>query len=221
MPLDHRQQFVSFAAQSGVLRFGEFTTKSGRLSPYFFNAGGFDTGSALGQLADAYADALLDSGIEFDMLFGPAYKGITLASATAVALARKGRNVPYCYNRKEAKDHGEGGLLVGAALKGRIVIVDDVITDGAAKRESVEIIRAQGAEPVAVLIALDRAERVSDDVSSPSAVQAFQQSVGVPVISIANVHDVLSFLRLAGPQMGMHYDAVWQYLQKYGIAIPE
>jgi orotate phosphoribosyltransferase len=217
MSTDYRQQFVSFAVRSGVLRFGEFTTKSGRQSPYFFNAGGFDTGKALSRLGDAYADALLASNIEFDMLFGPAYKGITLASATAVALANKGRDVPFAYNRKEAKDHGEGGLLVGAALKGRIVIVDDVITDGAAKRESVEIIRAEGAIPIAVLIALDRDERVTDEISSPSAVQAFEQEVGVPVLSIANIHDVLAYLEQHGPESLDHRDAVWQYWQQYGV----
>jgi orotate phosphoribosyltransferase len=218
MSSSHREQFVSFSASSGVLRFGDFITKSGRQSPYFFNAGGFDTGSALGQLGDAYADALLASSVEFDMLFGPAYKGITLASATAIALARKGRDVPFAFNRKEAKDHGEGGLLVGAPISGRVVIVDDVITDGAAKRESVEIIRAQGAEPVAVLIALDRAERVTDELSSPSAVQAFERSVGVPVVSIVNVHDVLSYLEHQGPQSMSQRDAVWQYLQRYGAS---
>ncbi len=212
----YRLRFVSFAATADVLRFGQFTTKSGRQSPYFFNAGGFDTGGALAELGEAYAEALLASGVEFDMLFGPAYKGITLAATTAVALARRGRDVPFCFNRKEAKDHGEGGLLVGAPLQGRVVIVDDVITDGAAKRESVQIIRAQGAIPAAVLIALDRDERVSDDPASPSAVQAFQSSVGVPVISIANVHDVLTYLNGAGDEFAESRNAVWAYLQEYG-----
>ena len=187
-------QFVSFALECGVLRFGEFTTKSGRQSPYFFNAGLFDHGASLARLGQFYADALLDSGVDFDVLFGPAYKGITLAAATAIGLAQRGRDVGFAYNRKEDKDHGEGGTLVGAPLVGRVVIVDDVITDGAAKRESVEIIRAAGATPVAVLIALDRAERVSEDAGAVSAVQAFERSVGVPVVSIANVETVLHFL---------------------------
>ena len=187
-------QFVSFALECGVLRFGEFTTKSGRQSPYFFNAGLFDHGASLARLGQFYADALLDSGVDFDVLFGPAYKGITLAAATAIGLAQRGRDVGFAYNRKETKDHGEGGTLVGAPLVGRVVIVDDVITDGAAKRESVEIIRTAGATPVAVLIALDRAERVSEDAGAVSAVQAFERSVGVPVVSIANVETVLHFL---------------------------
>ncbi len=210
--------FLRFAAASGVLKFGSFVTKSGRQSPYFFNAGGFDTGHAIARLGEAYADALLDSGVEFDMLFGPAYKGITLAATTAIALAAKGRDVPFCYNRKEAKDHGEGGLLVGAPLAGRVVIIDDVITDGAAKRESVQMIRAAGAEPVAVLIALDRAERVTDDADAPSAVQAFERSVGVPVINIVDVHDVLELLVTGGPEFTRNYDAVSGYLQQYGAA---
>src|SRR5438309_5866306 len=157
------QEFVQFAVESGVLRFGEFKTKAGRLSPYFFNAGLFDDGDKLGRLSQFYARRLLASGIEFDMLFGPAYKGITLAAGVAIELARLGRNVPYAYNRKEAKDHGEGGTLVGAPLQDRVVIIDDVITDGASKRESVEMIRGAGARPVAVLIALDRMERGGRD----------------------------------------------------------
>ena len=153
------QEFVRFAVQAGVLRFGEFRTKAGRSSPYFFDAGRFDDGAKLGRLAEFYARRLAASGLQFDMLFGPAYKGITLASATAVELARNGRNVPFAFNRKEAKDHGEGGTLIGAPLKGRVVIVDDVISAGTSVRESVELIRAQGATPTAVLIALDRQER--------------------------------------------------------------
>ena len=158
-----RQQFIEFSIQAGVLRFGEFVTKAGRLSPYFFNAGLFNDGASLGKLAAFYAQTMLDSGLEFDMLFGPAYKGITLASATAVAMAAKGRNVPFAYNRKEAKDHGEGGTIVGAALSGRVVIIDDVISAGTSVRESVELIRAQGATPCAVLIALDRMEKSGAD----------------------------------------------------------
>jgi orotate phosphoribosyltransferase len=209
-------EFVQFALNCGVLRFGEFTTKSGRQSPYFFNAGLFDHGSSLAALGQFYADALLASGIEFDVLFGPAYKGITLASATAIGLAARGRDVGFVYNRKEAKDHGEGGLLVGAPLKGRVVIVDDVITDGAAKRESVEIIRAAGAEPVAVLIALDRAERVTDDGPAVSAVQAFESAVGVPVVSIANLHDLLTFLS-TDATLAEWTPKIEQYRSRYGV----
>jgi orotate phosphoribosyltransferase len=199
-----------------VLRFGSFTTKSGRQSPYFFNSGGFDTGSSLARLGEAYADALIASGVQFDMLFGPAYKGITLAAATAVGLAGRGVDVPYVFNRKEAKDHGEGGLMVGAPLEGRVVIVDDVITDGAAKRESVQMIRAAGAEPVAVVIALDRAERVTDDPGSLSAVAAFEQSAGVPVISIVDVHDVLRMLETDGHPHGSNAAALRDYLNRFG-----
>lgn len=209
-------QFVRFALDCGVLRFGEFTTKSGRHSPYFFNAGLFDHGASLGRLGQFYADALLASGIEFDVLFGPAYKGITLAAATAIGLAARGRDVGFSYNRKEAKDHGEGGTLVGAPLQGRVVIVDDVITDGAAKRESVEIIRAAGAEPVAVLIALDRAERVSEDGPSISAVQAFEQAVGVPVITIAGLPDLLGFLD-GEPSLAEWQPKVEAYRARYGV----
>ncbi len=213
-----RDEFVAFAAASGVLRFGTFTTKSGRQSPYFFNSGGFDTGVSLERLGQAYADALLASGVQFDMLFGPAYKGITLAAATAIGLAHRGRDVPYVFNRKEAKDHGEGGLLVGAPLAGDVVIVDDVITDGAAKRESVAMIRAAGARPVAVLIALDRAERVSDDPTAPSAVQAFEASVGVPVISIVEVADVLRYLDSDDAESAATADALREYLHAYGTS---
>src|SRR4051812_7120430 len=156
-------EFIQFAVDAGVLRFGEFRTKAGRLSPYFFNSGLFDDGAKLARLAEFYARRLLASGVPFDMIFGPAYKGITLAAGTAMSLAGLGRNVPFCHNRKEAKDHGEGGLMVGAPLKGRVVIIDDVITDGASKRESVEMIRAADAEPAAVLIAMDRMERGGRD----------------------------------------------------------
>ncbi len=204
-----RQQFIEFALTSKVLAFGEFKTKAGRLSPYFFNAGLFNRGATLGRLARFYAQTLLQARaqgrVEFDMLFGPAYKGITLASATAVALADLGADVPFAFNRKEAKDHGEGGVIVGSPLTGRVVIVDDVITDGAAKRESVEMIRAHGATPVAVLIALDRVERAAGvagsgaDLSSQSAVQAFEQEFGIPVISIANFGDLMQFLDSDSP----------------------
>src|SRR5512134_2113276 len=167
-------EFVRFAVEAGVLRFGEFKTKAGRLSPYFFNAGGFDDGAKLGRVAEFYARRLLASGLAFDMLFGPAYKGITLAAAVAIELARLGRNVPFAYNRKEAKDHGEGGTLVGAPVAGRVVIVDDVISAGTSVRESVDLIRAAGATPCAVAIALDRQERAVEEgrEAARSAVQS-------------------------------------------------
>ncbi len=216
-----RAQFVAFALDVGVLRFGEFTTKSGRLSPYFFNSGLFDSGARMARLSDFYAQALLASGVHFDMLFGPAYKGITLAAGTAMALAGRGREVPFCFNRKEAKDHGEGGLMVGAPLKGRVVIVDDVITDGAAKRESVAMIRAAGAEPAAVLIALDRMERPGPDgaLQSASAVQQFSAETGVPVIAVATLDDLMGFLSTssAAPELQAYLPAVQAYRTRYGI----
>jgi orotate phosphoribosyltransferase len=214
------QDFVRFAVGAGVLRFGEFKTKAGRLSPYFFNAGLFDDGAKLGRLGEFYARRLLDSGIGFDMLFGPAYKGITLAAAVAIELARSGRNVPFAFNRKEAKDHGEGGLLVGAPLKGRVVIVDDVITDGASKRESVQLIRAAGAQPVAVLIALDRMERggPDDNLSAHSAVEEFTRAYGVPVLAVASVADLLQYLDgAADPALAAHAGAVAAYRRRYGV----
>jgi orotate phosphoribosyltransferase len=218
------QQFIAFSVSAGVLRFGEFITKAGRKSPYFFNAGLFNDGAILGKLADFYAQTLIDSGIEFDMLFGPAYKGITLASATAVALANKGRNVPFAFNRKEAKDHGEGGTIVGAKLQGRVVIIDDVISAGTSVRESVEMIRAAGATPCAVLIALDRMERSGrDDALSPhSAVQEVTQSYGMPVISIGNLSNLLEYISDAGahPELARYTDAVAAYRRRYGV-IPE
>jgi orotate phosphoribosyltransferase len=214
------QDFVAFAVRSGVLRFGEFKTKAGRLSPYFFNSGLFDDGAKLGRLAEFYARRLLSSGVGFDMLFGPAYKGITLAAATAVELARLGRNVPYCHNRKEAKDHGEGGLMVGAPLKGRVVIIDDVITDGASKRESVEMIRSAGAEPAAVLIAMDRMERggPDDNLSARSAVEDFHAAYGVPVASIATLADLMQYLRSTeDPALSAHFSRVAAYRERYGV----
>src|SRR5690606_7397290 len=189
----NRSDFVRFALEQGVLRFGEFRVKSGRLSPYFFNAGLFNTGRSVGRLAQFYAQALIDSGLAFDMLFGPAYKGIPLSTATSVALAGhpglEGRDAPFAFNRKEAKDHGEGGTLVGAPLRGKVVIIDDVITAGTSVRESVEIIRQAGAEPAAVLIALDRMERAGPDeaLSAHSAVQDVSASFGIPVVSIASL----------------------------------
>ncbi|HVL77313.1 MAG TPA: orotate phosphoribosyltransferase [Noviherbaspirillum sp.] len=217
-----RQDFIEFSVSAGVLRFGEFVTKAGRNTPYFFNAGLFNDGANLGKVADFYAQTLLDSGIEFDMLFGPAYKGITLASATAVSLARKGRNVPFAFNRKEAKDHGEGGTIVGARLQGKVVIVDDVITAGTSVRESVEMIRAAGATPCAVLIALDRMERSGKDgeLSAHSAVQEVAKAYGMPVISIANLDDLFEYLSGAGAnaELGKYKDAVAAYRRKYGTA---
>ena len=218
-----QKEFIRFSVKSGVLRFGEFITKAGRKSPYFFNAGLFNDGASLGQLADFYAQALIDSGIEFDMLFGPAYKGITLVAATSVALAKKGRNVPFAYNRKEAKDHGEGGMTVGAPLQGRVVIVDDVISAGTSVNESVEIIRAAGATPCAVLIALDRMERSGkdDELSDRSAVEEVEIKYQTPVVSIGNLDDLLCFLSYsdADPELVKHKDAVAAYREKYGIRL--
>jgi len=214
------EDFVAFSVHAGVLRFGEFRTKAGRLSPYFFNSGLFDDGAKLGQLAQFYARRLLASGIGFDMLYGPAYKGITLASAAAVALAGMGRNVPFCHNRKEAKDHGEGGLLVGAPLAGRVVIVDDVITDGASKRESVDTIRAAGAEPVAVLIAMDRMERGGSDdrLTERSAVEEFERAYGFPVLSIATLADLMRYLRTHDDEgLRSHFERVAAYRERYGV----
>ena len=217
-----RQQFIEFAVSAGVLRFGEFVTKAGRKSPYFFNAGSFDDGTRLGRLAEFYAQTLLASGVEFDMLFGPAYKGITLASATAVALAGKGRNVPFAFNRKEVKDHGEGGTIVGAGLQGRVVIIDDVISAGTSVRESVELIRSAGATPCAVLIALDRMERSGRDgaLSAQSAVQEVNRTYGMPVISIGNLDDLLTYVSDAGTdaQLSQYRDAIVAYRQRYGVA---
>jgi orotate phosphoribosyltransferase len=213
-------RFVAFAVEAGVLRFGEFRTKAGRLSPYFFNSALFDDGAKLMRLAQFYARRLLASGLEFDMLYGPAYKGITLAAAAAIELARLGRNVPFAHNRKEAKAHGEGGTLVGAPLRGRVVIVDDVITDGASKRESVETIRAAGAEPAAVLIALDRMERGGSDeqLAAHSAVEEFERSERIPVLAIATLADLLQYLDSASdPVLAAHRAAVAAYRHRYGI----
>jgi orotate phosphoribosyltransferase len=225
--MDDRQDFIRFALDAGVLRFGSFRTKAGRDSPYFFNAGLFDDGTRLGALAEFYARRLLraerDAECAFDMLFGPAYKGITLASSTAVALARAGRNVPFAFNRKEAKDHGERGTLIGAPLAGRVVIVDDVISAGTSVRESVELIRAQGATPTAVLIALDRQERggTADAPTATSATQEVSRLYGIPVLSIASLEDLLGFLETgearAGPPVA-HRDAIAAYRRRYGIA---
>ena len=212
---DFRREFIEFAVKQNVLRFGEFITKAGRPSPYFFNAGLFYTGSSLGALSRFYAKAALASGIEFDVLFGPAYKGITLAATTSVALADSGRDTPFCYNRKEAKDHGEGGVLVGAPLKGRVMIIDDVISAGTSVRESVEMIRAAGAEPAGVLIALDRMERGQGELS---AVQEVERNYGIPVISIASLDDLLGFLA-DRPEMVENQKRVEAYRAQYGIKV--
>ena len=212
------QDFVRFAVEAGVLRFGEFKTKAGRLSPYFFNAGLFDDGDKLGRLAEFYAKALLASGIEFDMVFGPAYKGIPLAATVAVELARQGRNVPFAYNRKEAKDHGEGGTLVGAPLRGRVLIVDDVISAGTAVRESIALIKAAGATPHAVAIALDRQEKATENGAdvSWSAVQYVRDKLGLQVISIANLAQLLQHLGQSDNFLP-HFEAVSAYRARYGV----
>jgi orotate phosphoribosyltransferase len=212
--------FVQFALDSGVLRFGQFKTKAGRLSPYFFNAGLFDDGAKLGRLAQFYAQRILASGIEFDMIFGPAYKGIPLAAAVAIELARLGRNVPYAYNRKEAKDHGEGGSLVGAPVKGRVLIVDDVMSAGTAAREAISIIEAAGAAPHAVAIALDRQEKATEngvDVAH-SAVQYVRNSLGLQVCAIARLADLLQYLeKNSGDGLGSYHEQVLAYRERYGV----
>jgi len=212
------QSFVAFAVEAGVLRFGEFKTKAGRLSPYFFNAGLFDDGAKLGRLAGFYAERLIASGLDFDMIFGPAYKGITLAAAVAMELARRGHNLPFAYNRKEAKDHGEGGTLVGAPVKGRVLIIDDVISAGTSVRESIQMIEAAGATPCGVAIALDRQEKAAKGGidSEHSAVQQVQQRYGLPVVAIANLADLLAYLAGA-PELAAHRPAVQAYRDRYGV----
>ncbi|MDD5301413.1 MAG: orotate phosphoribosyltransferase [Gallionella sp.] len=208
-----RQDFIRFAVQQKVLCFGEFQTKAGRLSPYFFNAGLFNDGASLRNLSQFYAQAILASGLPFDMLFGPAYKGIPLAAGTAIALAEQGRNIPYCYNRKEAKDHGEGGTTVGAALQGRVLIIDDVISAGTSVRESIELIRVAGAEPCGVVIALDRMERGQGELS---AVQEVQRNYGIPVVSIATLDDLLDYLQ-GESEMVQNLATVQSYRDRYGV----
>lgn len=205
-------EFIEFALGRKVLRFGEFTTKAGRLSPYFFNAGLFNDGESLAKLGEFYAKAILDSKIHFDMLFGPAYKGIPLVAATAIALAAMGINKPFCFNRKEAKDHGEGGSTVGAPLKGRVLIVDDVISAGTSVRESVEIIADAGAEPCCVAISLDRMER---GLAEKSAVEEVESAHGIPVISIATLDDLLVYLE-AQEDMIANLEKVRHYRDRYG-----
>ncbi|MBK9441456.1 MAG: orotate phosphoribosyltransferase [Comamonadaceae bacterium] len=214
------QDFVQFSVDCGVLRFGEFKTKAGRLSPYFFNAGLFDDGAKLGRLAQFYAQRLLASGIEFDMIFGPAYKGIPLGAALAIELARLGHNVPFAYNRKEAKDHGEGGTLVGAPLQGRVLIVDDVMSAGTAVRESITQIQSAGARAYAVVIALDRQEKATEagrDVDH-SAVQYVQAHLGLQVCAIARLQDLMQYLQdHSGPHLAQAHQRVKAYRERYGV----
>ena len=210
---DFTAQFIDFAIKKQVLRFGEFKTKAGRLSPYFFNAGLFNDGESLMRLGEFYAAAILKSGVQFDMLFGPAYKGITLAASISIALARQGHNFPYAYNRKEAKDHGEGGTIVGAPLQGRVLIVDDVISAGTSVRESVDMIKAAGATPAGVAIAIDRQERGLGELS---AVQEVEKDSGMPVINIATLADLIVYLNDA-PELAEFKSAVQTYRNEYGV----
>ncbi|MEL0166718.1 MAG: orotate phosphoribosyltransferase [Pseudomonadaceae bacterium] len=212
---EYQREFIRFALDRNVLRFGEFTLKSGRKSPYFFNAGLFNDGAALARLGRFYAQALVHSGLEdVDVIFGPAYKGIPLAAVTAVALADSfDRNLPYCFNRKEAKDHGEGGTLVGAPLEGRVLIIDDVITAGTAVREVMQIIQQAGATPAAVMIALDRQERGQGELS---AIQEVERDFGIPVISIVSLNQVMDFIQ-DDPELQQHLPAVQAYRAEFGI----
>ena len=215
--MGYKEDFLDFAIARRVLLFGEFRTKAGRTSPYFFNAGLFNDGEALKRLGEFYAKAILDSGSAFDGLFGPAYKGIPLVAAVAIALAGMGRNVPYSYNRKEAKDHGEGGSIVGAPLAGRILIVDDVISAGTSVRESVELIRSAGATPCGVVIALDRQERGSGE---RSAVQEVETEYGLPVASLVNLADLVAYLEHHA-EWAAALDAIRDYRQRYGVGAAE
>lgn len=211
-----RQDFLQFSLQQNVLKFGEFTTKAGRQSPYFFNAGLFNDGASTLQLARFYAKSILESSLQFDMLFGPAYKGIILAAATAMMLAEQGVNVPFAYNRKEAKDHGEGGTLVGAPLQGRVLIIDDVISAGTSVRESVKWIEQAGAKPVGVAIALDRMEKGTGE---QSAVQEVQQQYGLPVVAIANLLDLFAMLEQENrTDLAQFVEPMKAYRAQYGVA---
>lgn len=214
---DYQREFIQFAIDRRVLKFGQFTLKSGRTSPYFFNAGLFNKGADLARLGRFYAAALVDSAVDFDVLFGPAYKGIPIATSAAIALYdHHGRDVPYCFNRKEAKTHGEGGNLVGSALQGKVMLVDDVITAGTAIRESMAIVAANGAELAGVLIALDRQERGQ---GSLSAIQEVERDFAAKVISIVKLNDVIAFLaETSASQLAEHLDAVKAYRQQYGIS---
>ncbi|WP_297807634.1 orotate phosphoribosyltransferase [uncultured Methylophaga sp.] len=211
---DYQREFIEFALDTGVLKFGSFTLKSGRQSPYFFNSGLFNSGASLAKLGRFYARTIAESGLDFDVLFGPAYKGIPLASTTVVALAdQHDRDMPYVFNRKEVKDHGEGGQLVGAELKGKVLIIDDVISAGTSVRESVEIIRAAGAEPAGVIIALDRQERGQGELS---AIQEVKAEHDIPVLNIISLNDLLGFLQ-DSPELGEHLPAVEAYRDQYGV----
>jgi orotate phosphoribosyltransferase len=210
---DFRQEFIAFALDQDVLRFGSFVTKAGRRSPYFFNAGLFHDGASLGRLGGFYAQAYMASGVPCDVLFGPAYKGIALAAACAIRLAEHGHNLPYSYNRKEAKDHGEGGMVVGAPLKGRVLIIDDVISAGTSIRESVDLIRANDATPAGVLIALDRMERGRGQLS---ATQEIEREFGIPVIAIATLDDLLRFIDERA-DLEPHRTAIEEYRRQYGV----
>jgi len=211
---DLSQEFIQFAVQKQVLRFGEFKTKAGRLSPYFFNAGLFNDGDSLMRLGEFYARAIKESGIAFDMLFGPAYKGIPLVSSIAIAFARQGHNVPFAFNRKEAKDHGEGGTIVGAPLQGRVLIIDDVISAGTSVRESVELIQAANAQPCGVAIAIDRQER---GLSELSAVQEVEKNIGIPVCSIAKLGNLIVYLQNQA-DMAQNLSAIEVYKKNYGTS---
>jgi orotate phosphoribosyltransferase len=229
--MSFRQEFVAFAIKQNVLRFGEFQTKAGRLSPYFFNSGLFNDGASMATLSTFYARAAIESGIEFDMIFGPAYKGITLATGMAMKLAEMGRNVPYAFNRKEAKDHGEGGLIVGAPLAGRVLIVDDVISAGTSVRESTSLIRAAGAAPAGVVISLDRQEQTGANKGAAtgantgtagaqsgtlSAAQEVSQQQGIPVIAVATLDDIVAYLQTL-PDQTDKLGKINRYREQYGV----
>jgi len=207
------RDFIELSCRKGVIRFGSFVTKAGRVSPYFFNAGLFDDGASFSDLCGFYARAILDSGVAFDMLFGPAYKGIPLVAGTAIRLAAEGVNVPFAFNRKEAKDHGEGGTLIGAPLKGRVLILDDVISAGTSVRESVGIIRSHGAEPAGVVIALDRMERGQGEIS---AVREVEETYGIPVVPVATLDDLIAYLGDT-PELEADLAAVQAYRDAYGM----
>jgi orotate phosphoribosyltransferase len=213
-----RQEFIRFAIDQKVLCFGEYKTKAGRISPYFFNAGLFNNGQSLKLLTQFYARAIVDSDIQFDMLYGPAYKGIPLAAGTAVALSDMGRNVPYCFNRKEVKDHGEGGNTIGATLKGNVLIIDDVISAGTSVRESIELIRQAGATPCAVVIALDRKElgTAKREQGGISAVQEVERNYNIPVVSIASLDDLLEYLQ-NDQEVSQFLSRVRSYREQYGV----
>lgn len=212
--LDYQKAFIEFAISTGVLRFGEFTLKSGRISPYFFNSGLFNTGKRLADLGRFYADALITSQVEFDVLFGPAYKGIPLASACAIALGdHHGRDVAYCFNRKEAKDHGEGGMLVGAKLQGQVMIIDDVISAGTSVRESIELIKMAGAITAGVVIAVDRQEKGQGE---QSAIQEIEQNYAMPIVSIIRLEDIIVYLKDSS-EFNQYYHKIQAYRDKYGV----